>query len=83
MADWSGMVIEVGKSLIGAGLPRDEVVALVERAEPDRLWHKAAAAEVDALKASCQADSSWSDRYYRFETRRLAAAVSDILAPKP
>jgi hypothetical protein len=83
MADWSGMVIEVGKSLIGAGVPRDEVVTLVERAEPDRLWHKAAAAEMDALKASCQADSSWSDRYYRFETRRLAAAVSDILAPKP
>lgn len=83
MADWSGMVIEVGKSLIAAGLPRDEVVALVERAEPDRLWHKASADEAEGLKSSCLADSSWSDRYYRFETRRLAASVSDILAPKP
>ena len=83
LSDWTATVVEAGKMMVLAGLPRDEVVKLIDTVDPAKIWKKASGTGADDLKKSCAADRAWSARLYQFETRGLRYGVEKILKPTP
>jgi hypothetical protein len=80
--DWDDMLAKVAGKLIAAGLPRDEISALIGSAEANVLWRRPPADAVAALATSCAGDEAWSRRLYNFEFLGLGSDV-DKLLPHP
>lgn len=80
--DWDDMLAKVAGKLIAAGLPRDEISALIGGAEANVLWRRAPTDAVAALATSCAGDEAWSRRLYNLEFLRLGSDV-DKLLPQP
>ena len=83
LSDWTNTVVDAGKTMVLAGLPRDEVVKLVDSVDPTKIWKRVTGAEAEALKKSCAAETAWSDRFKRYETAALRSDVEKILKPAP
>ncbi|HVY21037.1 MAG TPA: hypothetical protein VHA70_13300 [Bauldia sp.] len=79
--DWDDMLAKVATKLIAAGLPRDEVTALISGAEANVLWHRAPPEAVPALKASCAKEEAWNRRLYNLEFAALGADIDKLLPP--
>jgi hypothetical protein len=80
VSTWNRQLLDLGRKLILAGYPRDEVVARLESSDTNAIWHPATAEESAALKESCAADEDWLQRFYRFQFYVLTEKVEDILA---
>ena len=80
--DWDEMIVKIGGTLVGAGLPRDEITAALSAAEANSLWHRAAPDKVRDLATACQADQDWQDRFSSFSFLGLADHI-DSLLPQP
>lgn len=76
---WNDVLLRTGEMLIGAGLPRDEVVAEITAAQPDNLWERVEAQEKVALRDSCGADQTWQERVYMLQQMRLSSDVEKLL----
>jgi hypothetical protein len=80
--DWDDMIVKLGGSLVGAGLPHDEITAALSAAEANSLWHRAAPEKVADLVASCQADQKWQDNFANFGFLGLGPHIENDLLPK-
>jgi len=80
--DWDDMIVRLGGRLVGAGLPRDEITAMLSPAEANALWHRASPEKVGDLTNSCKADQAWQDNFASFGFLGLGSRISDML-PKP
>ena len=76
------MILKIAGKLVAAGLPRDEISAVLSAAEANSLWHRAAPDALAALRASCSADQAWNDRVYNLEFLAVGDTV-DKLLPAP
>ena len=83
LSDWTTTVTDASKTMALAGLPGDEVAKLVDSVDPTKIWTKVTGTEANALKKSCAADTTWSDRLNRYETAALRFDVEKILKPAP
>ena len=82
--DWNDILVRTGEILIGAGLPRDEVVAEIEASDTSVIWALPASPEARlALREPCIADEAWQSRYYEFRQGRLRYETESILAAQP
>ncbi len=77
--EWTGTVVAAGRAMVAAGLPRDEVVTLIDGAGLTALWHRAEPGAVADLKRSCADDKAWYERYSVFDMQGLSARVAKIL----
>jgi hypothetical protein len=83
LSDWMTTLLATAKAMVAAGLPRDEVGALLDSADPLKLWRKASAAEADDLRKACRSDQTWSNRFYMMETGRLRFDIEKVLKSAP
>ena len=81
--DWDAMIIKIGGSLAGAGLPRDEVGATLDSAEANQLWHRAAPDIEAELRDSCIKDQAVTANLANFGFRGLGAAIDKLLPAGP
>ncbi|MEJ0011104.1 MAG: hypothetical protein WDM94_00485 [Bauldia sp.] len=79
--DWDDMLAKIAAKLVAAGLPRDDIVALIGGAEAKVLWQRAPAEAAAALAASCSKDEAWSQRFYNLEFLSLGGAIDKLLPP--
>lgn len=81
--DWDEMLGKTAARLVAAGLPHDEITAVIGSAEANALWHRTPAEAVAALTASCARDEAWSRRVYNLEFLSLGSDVDKLLPPVP
>jgi hypothetical protein len=81
--DWDEMLAKLGAKLVAAGLPHDEIGAVIAQAEANALWHRAEPAAVAALRTSCANDGAWSRRLFNFEFASLGADIAKLLPATP
>ncbi len=77
--DWDAMIAKVAEKLVDAGLPRDQITALLSAAEANALWHPAAPDALAELQRSCAADQTWSDRMYQLAFFAIGNTVDKLL----
>ena len=82
--DWDAMIVATGGKLVAAGLPHDEIGAVLSAAEANSLWHRVAPGSESALRASCAGDKTWTGWMSNLEgfAGTLGADI-DKLLPKP
>jgi hypothetical protein len=78
---WNEALVRTGQSLVLRGLPRDEVVALVSSAEAKAIWSPGT--DRAAVRARCDSDPAWQDRYALLQQLKLSSDVGKILDREP
>ncbi len=81
--DWDEMLGKTAARLVAAGLPREEVGALIGSAEANVLWHRGPAEAAPALAASCAKDEAWNRRLYNLEFLSLGFDIEKLLPSQP
>jgi hypothetical protein len=76
------MLAKLAAKLVAAGLPHDEITAVIAQAEANALWHRAEPAAVATLRASCANDGAWSLRLFNLEFLSLGTDITKFL-PAP
>ncbi len=56
--DWNAMVIGIGRRLVSAGLPRDEIATALDAVDANQLWHRPDPRALPQLRKDCEADPS-------------------------
>jgi hypothetical protein len=81
--DWNRMIAEIGDSLMGTGLARDEVSSALSAADANALWHRTAPDAEAELRDSCAKDMSWQNRLNGLAFLGLKAQVAGLLPANP
>jgi hypothetical protein len=80
VSTWNRQLLDLGRKLVVAGYPRDAVIANLDAADTNAIWHPATPEESVALKQSCNADQDWLERFYKFQFYVLTEKVDGVLA---
>lgn len=78
--DWDEMLAGIGRKLVAAGLPRDDVSAQLSAADANSLWHRVAPDAEAGLRDACASEKAWQARLYQLQWGRLAGMVDKLLA---
>jgi hypothetical protein len=81
--DWDDMIVQLGGKLVGAGLPHDEINAMLSGAEANSLWHRATPDAEAQLRASCAKDPSWQNRLEDFSFAGVGPEAAKLLPAPP
>ena len=80
VSTWNRQLLDLGRKLVVAGYPRDAVIAKLDAADTNAIWHPATPEDSAELKQSCAADQDWLERFYKFQFYVLTEKIDDVLA---
>ena len=80
--DWAAMLGKTGAALAAAGVPRDELSALLSSADVGQLWHRVAPQGEAELRDSCTKDAAFQASLANFGFGGLGGEIEKLL-PAP